>query len=181
MNPKRYLRNFIRGWLPKEPSLAYARKAPKPRAKLYLKTFSIIAAVIILSGVTFFGVKTYLRYSNPQSDITVSYFEKTINSTTINVGDIVEVRVMVGWHGYVLPEFKREVKITDPFPESYFALLNETNVYESAGYGGTYQLKYTLKAIGEQRVFSTLPQPELYLDNTQIRLTGTPPTVHILP
>ena len=122
-----------------------------------------------------------MRYSNPQSDVTASYFEKTINSTTVNVGDTIEVRVTVSWHGYVLPEFKREVKITDPFPESYFSLLNETNIYESAGYGGTYQLKYTLKATGGQEVFFTLPPPEFYLDSVQIRLTGTTPTVHILP
>jgi len=32
------------------------------------------------------------------------------------------------WHGYVFPEFKRDVKIVDSFPESTVVPVNEDNV-----------------------------------------------------
>ena len=179
MNPKKYLENRIRGWLPKEPSLAYAHKASKPRWKLYWKTLSIVVVVIVTAGITFTGVQTYIRYSNPQMDITASYYEKSVNCTTVDVGDIVEVRVLVGWHGYVIPEFKRDVRIVDPFPESYFTLASETNVYESRGYGGSYQLRYLLRVIGGEGVSTECPKPRLYLDNVEISINGTSPTVNI--
>lgn len=148
MNAKKRLENRIRGWLPKEPSLAYAQKEVKPRLKPYWKTFSIVIVMIVLFSITFVSVRTYMRYSNPQADVTASYFEKTLNSSKASVGDVVEVKVLVEWHGYVIPEFKREVKITDPFPESNFKLVGGSNIYESSGYGGSYQFKYLLKVIG---------------------------------
>lgn len=118
------------------------------------------------------GVQTYLRYSNPQLDITGGYYEKTVNCSTASIGDIVEVNVRVYWHGYVIPEFKRDVKIVDPFPENNFILAIESNVYESSGYGGSYQFKYLLKVIGEESVSIELPKPRLYLDNSEILLSG---------
>ena len=180
MNPKKYLQNHIRGWLPKEPSLAYAQKEVRPRWKPYRKTFSIVIVVIVLVSITFVGVRTYMRYSNPQADVTASYYEKTLNSSIANVGDVVEVKVVVDWHGYVIPEFKREVKITDPFPESNFKLVGGSNIYESSGYGGSYQFKYLLKVIGEEAEPTELPKPILYLDNAEISLKGTSATLNIL-
>ena len=91
----------------------------------------MLVVVVALVAVAFVGVRTYMRYSNPLTDITASYYEKTSNSTTVIVGDVVEVKVLVGWHGYVIPEFKRNVKIVDPFPESFFSLASGSNVYES--------------------------------------------------
>jgi hypothetical protein len=144
------------------------------------KLIMLIAVVVIaLSGITFVGIKTYIRYANPLMDITASYYEKNVNSSTVNVGDIVEVKVLVGWHGYVFPEFKRNVQIVDPFSESCFTFISENNVYESTGYGGSYQLKYSLRVIGGEGASTELPKPRLYLDNVEIPLNGTSPTLNI--
>ena len=132
-----------------------------------------------LAGVVYLGVNTYLRYSNPLMDITASYYEKTVNSTAVGVGDVVEVRVLVGWHGYVIPEFKRNMKIVDPFPESFFALASGSNVYESSGYGGSYRLKYLLRVVGGEGISTEFPKPRLCLNNVEIPLSGTSPTVNI--
>lgn len=43
----------------------------------------IVMVVIVLVGITFVDVKTYIRYSNPLMDITASYYEKTVNGTTV--------------------------------------------------------------------------------------------------
>ena len=168
------LKNRIRGWLPKEPITAYASKASKPRwRKPYWIAFTLVS-VIVLSSIIFVGARTYMRFSNPQEDITASYYEKTLNSTIASVGDTVEVKVLVYWHGYVIPEFKREVKIVDPFSENNFKLIGGNNTYfEPSGYGGSYQLKYLLKVIGEQTTTMELPKPRLYLDNFDIPLMGT--------
>jgi hypothetical protein len=172
MNLKKYIEKSIRGWLPKEPITAYASKASKPRwRKPYWIAFTLVV-IVGLAFATYTGVQTYLRYSNPQLDVTASYYEKALNSSIANVGDVVEVKVLAGWHGYVIPEFKREVKITDPFPESNFKLVGGSNIYESSGYGGSYQFKYLLKVIGEESVSIELPKPRLYLDNSEILLSG---------
>jgi hypothetical protein len=181
MSPKKYLKR-IRGWLPKESNLAYACKTPKPRWRnpLWI-TFGIIV-VVALGTFVFFGIRTYLHYINPAIDVAPSpYFERTTNSTTASVGDVVEVNVWVYWHGYVLPEFKRNVKIIDPFPESCFSLAskNETNVRESHGYGGSYQVKYLLRVVGGEGASVELLGPRLYLDDVEIPLTGTAPTLKI--
>ena len=181
MNIKKNLENRIRGWLPKEPSLAVARKTLKPRWRSpYWITFTLVIAVA-LAGVVYFSVNTYLRYSNPVMDVTASYYEKTVNATTVEVGDIVEVKVRVVWHGYVIPEFKRNIKIVDPFPENYFVLENGVNVYESSGYGGSYQHNYSLKVIGGEGASAELPKARLYIDNVEIPLVGENPTLNIAP
>jgi hypothetical protein len=178
MNVKKSLENLIRGWLPKEPSRAVAHETLKPRWRNpYWLTLTLVVAVA-LAGVVYFGVNTYLRYSNPLMDITASYYEKTVNSTTANVGDVIEVKVLVGWHGYVIPEFKRDVKVVDSFPESRFVLVNGTSVYEYKGYGGSDQFTYELRVIAEGNVVE-LPKPRLYLDNVEIPLAGTSPTLNI--
>ena len=166
-----------RGWLPKEPILAHAAQQSKRHWKPYLKTFSIAAAIILLASITFVGVRAYMRYSNPQLDVTASYYEKNSNSTAANIGDVVEVQLRVYWHGYVLPEFKREVKIVDPFPESRFSLANGTNsLTQSEGYGGSYQLNYTLRVVGDGGL-AELPKPRLYLNNIEIPLDNVNPTL----
>jgi len=167
------LKNRIRGWLPKEPITVYASKAAKPRwRKPYWIAFTLVA-IVGLAFATYTGVQTYLRYSNPQLDVTASYYEKTLNCSTASIGDVVEVNVLVGWHGYVIPEFKREVKIVDPYPESNFELVGGNNTYQYSGYGGGDQFKYLLKVIGEDFGSVELPKPRLYIDGSEIPLMGT--------
>ena len=172
MNPKKYVENRVRGWLPKEPIVAYANKQLKPRWRKPQWIALTLVAVVALAFFIYAGVQTYLRYSDPRLDVTASYFEKTLNCTTANVGDVVEVTVRVGWHGYVIPEFKRDVKVVDPFPEDRFTLVNGTNVFEYTGYGGSDQFTYKLKVVAELDDVE-LPEPKLYLDNVEIALTGT--------
>jgi hypothetical protein len=138
-----------------------------------------LVVAVALAGTVFIGASTYLRYSNPPADITACYYEKTVNNTTVKVGDVVEVNVFVYWHGYVIPEFKRNVKIVDPFPESYFTLTRESNVYESKGYGGSYQLKYLLRVVEGENVSIELPRPKLYLDNVEVSLEGASPALKL--
>ncbi len=161
----------VRGWLPKEPKLAYAPKTSKPRWRKPRWIVFTLIGIIALSSVTFLGIRTYIRYSNPQLDVTAAYFEKSSNCSTASVGDIVEVKVLVGWHGYVIPEFKRQVEIADPYPESSFQLVGGNNTYSYVGGGGsdvfTYQLKVTSAVEGLE-----LPEPKLYLNNVEIPLTG---------
>ena len=183
MNIKKSLENRVRGWLPKESRIVYMHKPSKSGWKIFWKTLSIVVVVIVLVGVAFVGVRTYLHYSNPALDVVPSpYYEKTTNSSTVGVGDIVEVDVWVHWHGYVLPEFKRNVKIVDPFPESFFSLAreNETNVYQSQGYGGSYRLKYLLRVVSGEGASAEFPAPRLYLDDVQIPLSGTSTTLKIV-
>jgi hypothetical protein len=178
MKLKESLENRIRGWLPKEQSIGLANKPLKPRWRSpYWITFTLVVAVA-LAGVVYFGVNTYLIYTSPLMVVTVSYYEKTVKATTVEVGDIIEVKVRVGWHGYVIPEFKRDVKVVDAFPESYFALVNGSNVYEYKGYGGSDQFAYDLKVIAEGNGVE-LPEPRLYLDNVEIPLDGVSPTLNI--
>src|SRR4030067_2044388 len=112
-------------------------------------------------------------------DITASYSEKTVSSTTVKLGDVVEVKVLVGWHGYVIPEFERNVKIVGSFPENYLVIEGGTNIYETSGYGGSYQYKYSLKVIVGEGVSAELPKPRLYIDNVEVPLAGTSPTLKI--
>jgi len=176
---KKSLESRIRGWLPKENSLAYMHKASEPRwRRPFWITLTVVVAVA-LAGTVFIGVSTYLRYSNPPVDITACYYEKTVNSTTLEVGDVVEVNVFVYWHGYVIPEFKRNVKIVDSFPESYFTLTSESNVYESKGYGGSYQFEYLLRVVEGEGVSVELPKPRLYLDNVEVSIEGTSPVLKL--
>ena len=177
MNLKKSLERRVRGWLPKEPIVAYANKPLKPRWRKPYRIALTLVALVALAFATYVGVETYLRYSDPQLDVTTSYFEKTLNCSSASVGDVVEVKTRVGWHGYVIPEVKRDVKVVDPFPESRFALVNGTNVYEYKGYGGSDQFTYHLRVIAEEGVVE-LPKPRLYLDDVEILLSGTSPTLN---
>jgi hypothetical protein len=178
MITKKSLENRIRGWLPKEPIVIYANKQLKPRWRKPIWIAFILVSVVALAFVTYAGVQTYLRYSNPRLDVTASYFEKTLNCSAASVGDVVEVKVRVGWHGYVIPEFKRDVKIIDPFPKGNFVLVNGTNVFEYKGYGGSDQFTYSLRIIAEGNTVE-LPKPRLYLDNVEVSLEGTSPTLKL--
>ncbi len=180
INLKKRVENRIRGWLPKEPSMAVAHKTLKSRWRSPYWIALTLVVVVALAAVSFEAVRTYVHYSNPAMDVAPSpYYEKSTNSTTVGIGDIVEVNVWVHWHGYVLPEFKRDIRIVDTFPDNYFTLASGTNILESKGYGGTYRLSYSLRVIGGEDVSAELPKPRLFLDNVEIGLSGESPTVNI--
>lgn len=171
MTTKKCPMKTVNGWLPKESKLAYA-KPFKPRWRKPQWIALTMLAVVALGFAVYAGVQTYLRYSDPRLDVTSAYFEKSLNCTTADVGDVVEVTVRVGWHGYVLPEFQRQVRVVDLFPEDKFDLVAGSNVYEYLGGGGSDQFTYTLKVVAEPDGLELL-KPKLYLDNVEIPLTGT--------
>ena len=182
MTLKKHFRQVIRGWLPKEPSMAVAHKTLKTRWRNPYWIALTLVVVVAMAAVTFVSVRTYMRYCNPVLDVAPSpYYEKTTNSSRVGIGDIVEVNVWVHWHGYVLPEFKRNVKIVDPFPERYLSLAreNETNVYQSQGYGGSYHLKSSLRVDSGEGSSAEFPAPRLCLDYVEIPLSGTSTTLKI--
>ncbi len=163
----------VRGWFPQEPRLAFAAKAAKPRWRRPAWVALTLVAVVALAFVAYTGVRTYIRYSNPQADVTAAYFEKSLNSTTAKVGDTVVVTFRVGWHGYALPECRRQVEIVDPYPQDAFKLVDGNNTIKYSGYGGSDQYSYLLKVTGNSEGAVELPKPKLYLDNTEIALLGS--------
>ncbi len=175
MNRKEALEKVVLGWLPKESSLAYASKRSKRRWRKPAWIAFTMVALIAIAFAMYTGVRTFIRYSNPQADVTASFFEKTLNCTKASVGNIVEVKVLIGWHGHLLPEFKRQVKIIDPFPESNFKLVGGNNTYEYSGFGGGDQFEYLLEVTSSNAGSIELPKPKLYLDNTEISLKGSSP------
>jgi hypothetical protein len=149
MTTKKDLENRIRGWLPKEPIAAYQNKPLKPRWKKPAWIALALVAVVALSFFVYRSAQTLIYYTNPQADITSAYFEKSTNCSTAKVGDAVEIQVSVYWHGHVVPEFKRQVEIVDPYPESSFQLVSGSNTLQYSGYGGSNQFQYLLKVIGD--------------------------------
>jgi len=110
-------------------------------------------------------------------DITASYYEKTVNGATAGIGDVVEVKVFVYWHGYVIPEFKRDVKIIDPFPE----LLRPCKRTQHSRIQRLSRklLTQIFAVIGGEGVLIELPKPRLFIDNVEIALSGESPTLSI--
>lgn len=168
----------IRGWLPKEITISHAVKAAKPRWRkpAWVALTTVTVCALVFAGYT--GIQTYIRYSNPQADVTGAYFEKTLNCTQATVGDVVEVKVSVGWHGYVLPEFKRQVQIIDSYTDA-FELISGNITRQYNGYGGSDEIQYLLKITWGVGVIP-LPKPELYLDNVGINLSGQAPSIQIV-
>jgi hypothetical protein len=158
----------LRGWLPKQPIAACQTKPLKTR---WRNPAWIVFALIVIVALSFFvykGIQTLIFYTNPQADITASYYERSLNCSTANIGDIVEVQTGVYWHGHVFPEFKRQVNITDSFPEGSFQLVSGNNTRQYNGYGGGNQIVYLLKVIGNTTSPIELPKPILCLDNIEI-------------
>ncbi|MCW4004283.1 MAG: hypothetical protein NWE95_10275 [Candidatus Bathyarchaeota archaeon] len=172
MKVKKTLEMRLRGWLPKETNIAHANKSLKPRWRKPAWIALTLVTIIVLSSAVFVGAQTLIRYSNPQADVTASYFEKTLNCTKASVGDVVEVKVSLYWHGYIIPEFKRQAEIIDAYPENIFELVDGNNTYQYSGYGGGNEFKYSLKVISNATVSTELPKPRLYLDNVEIPLDG---------
>ncbi|XHH10393.1 MAG: hypothetical protein ACFCUE_07130 [Candidatus Bathyarchaeia archaeon] len=165
------------GWFPKEPLNLHASRPFKPRWKK-LQWVALTAVVVVVLGFAVFsGVQTFLRWSDPRLDVTANYFEKSINATSVHVGDSVEVTVRVGWHGRVLPEFAREVRVIDDLPKGT-VLVDGDNGFEYIGCGGSDQIVYTLK-ITESTGLTELPKPKLFLDDTEIALNGASPRLEV--
>lgn len=167
-----------RGWLPKEVTIAHSANTVKPRWRNPAWIALTVVTVCALSFAGFTGVQTYIRYSNPQADVTASYFEKTLNCTQATIGDVIEVNVLVGWHGHIFPEFKRQVKIVDAYPDN-FELIRGNITRHYIGYGGGDQLQYQLKIIAGNGSIE-LPKPELYLDNIPVSLSGNTPIIQLI-
>lgn len=175
MKKKQILESRIRGWFPKEPLTCYVHNPVKSKFKKPVWiVFTLVTLIIVCFGA-YIAAQTYIRYINPQADVTSSYFERRLNCTSASVGDFVEVTVLVNWHGRVFPEFKREVETIDFFPESNFQLADGHNSFNYSGYGGGYQFEYTLKVISCDRNNTSVgfPNTKLFLDNTEILLKST--------
>lgn len=83
---------------------------------------------------------------------------------------MIEVQVWVYWHGHVLPEFMRQVKIVDTYAENNYQLIGGNNTLQYSGYGGNKQFEYLLKVVDNNTESVELAKPRLYLDNTEIPL-----------
>jgi len=142
---------------------------------LVVGTFIILLAVAIA-----YGVQVWIRKVNPLMDVPRAEFDKTVNVTRVRIGDVIKVEVFIGWHGHVLPEFRRDVKIVDPFPEDYFILVDESNICEYRGRGPGPGFSYSLKVVGGLAESVMLPKPIFYLDEVEIPLSGTSPIVQII-
>ncbi|MGD6933647.1 MAG: hypothetical protein ACQCN5_05525 [Candidatus Bathyarchaeia archaeon] len=170
------LSNRIRGWFPKDSKIKMTTMKPRWKKPQWIAL--TVVATIALAFIAYSGVQTVLRWSDPRLDVTASYFEKRVNATTVNVGDSVEVTVQAGWHGRVLPELVRDVKVVDALPEGT-ALVDGVNTFEYKGYGGSDQFVYTIK-VTEKTGVTELPNPKLFLDGTEIALSGTSPKLDVL-
>lgn len=148
-----------RGWLPKELVLHANRQQLRWKSPRWIALTLVV--VVALAFVAYSGVQTLLRWSNPKLDVTASYFEKTLNSTSVHVGDLLVVTYRVGWHGHIFPEFGRNVKVVDELPKDGFVLVNGTNIHEYLGSGGSDQFSYTVKVTGQKGVVE-LPEPKLF-------------------
>jgi hypothetical protein len=175
MTLKRILIKHVRGWFPQEPKLAYATRPSKPRWRRPAWLALSLIAILAIASAGYVGAQTFLRFSNPQADVTAGYYEKTLNCTSAVAGDVVEVNVKVYWHGHVLREFKRQVEIVDAFPQT-FRLVGGNKTYPGSGYGGTYQFSYQNQPFTDGATVDNSAAPKLYLDNTEIPLRNLNPT-----
>lgn len=178
MKLKRHVDGWFRGWLPKEAIIARSANLIKPRWRKPAWITLTVVTVCALTFAGFTGIQTYMRYINPQADVTASYFEKTLNCTQATVGDVVEVTVLVNWHGHVFPEFKRQVEIVDVYTDN-FELISGNITRQYSGYGSGDQLQYQLKVTNGNDTIE-LPKPELYLDNKKISLSGQTPSIQLI-
>jgi hypothetical protein len=126
-----------------------------------------------------YGIEVWMWKTNPLMDVPSAEFQKTVNATTVRQGDIVRVNLFIGWHGHVLPEFTRHVKVVDPYPEDCLILVTGSNTYEYNGAGPGPGFTYTLKVVGGQGKTLQLPQPKFYLDDVEIPLNGESPSLQI--
>ena len=150
----------------------------RKRQRIVLVVASIFLTVV--AGLVIpYGIGVWMRKTDPLMDVPRAEFQKTVNATTVRTGDVFRVDVFIGWHGHVLPEFTRHVKVVDSYPEDYFILVSGSNIYEYHGRGPGPGFTYTLKVIGGQGRTVQLPPPKFYLDGVEIPLGGTSPLIQI--
>jgi len=137
----------------------------------------VVFLALISVGSVLFGYKAWMRKANPLIDVPRAEFYKTINATTARVGDVVMVQLFIGWHGGIMPEYIRNIKIGDPFPEENFVLVSGNNIHESRGTGPGPGYSYLLKITGGEGAVIKLPEPMFYLDGVEIPLNGTSPSL----
>jgi len=63
---------------------------------------SIFLTVIAGLAVAY-GIEVWMRKTNPLIDVPSAEFQKTVNATTVRMGDVFRVDIFIGWHGHVLP------------------------------------------------------------------------------
>jgi len=138
------------------------------------------AFLTVVVGLTVaYGIEVWMRKTNPLTDVPTAEFQKTLNMTTVRMGEVFKVDIFIGWHGHMLPEFTRHVKVVDPYPEDYVILVNGSNIYEYHGGGPGPSFAYALKVVGGQGKTVELPPPKFYLDGVEIPLSGTSPQIQI--
>lgn len=145
-----------------------------------LLVVGIISVVVISSLLLAYGVEAWMCKTDPLRDVPNAEFQKTISKTQAAIGDTFTVDVFIGWHGHVLPEWTRHVKVFDSYPEDYFVLAGGNNTYEYNGYGPGPAFTYSLRVVSGAGTVVQLPAPKFYLDGTEIPLTGTAPEIAIL-
>ena len=143
----------------------------------------LVIASILLTAIAglaaAYGIGVWMRKANPLIDVPSAEFQKTVNMTTVRMGDAFRVEIFIGGHGHVLPEFTRHVRVVDPYPEDCFTLVNGSNTYEYHGGGPGPWFTYTLKVVGGKGKTVQLPTPRFYLDGVEIPLSGTSPLIQI--
>jgi len=147
------------------------------------RIIALVVASAFLTVITGFavayGIEVLMRKTNPLLDVPSAEFLKTVSVTTVKMGEVFEVDVFIGWHGHILPEFTRHVKVVDPYPEEYFILVSGSNTCEYHGGGPGPGFTYSLKVVGGQGKTVQLPSPKFYLDGVEIPLNGNCPLIQI--
>jgi len=141
--------------------------------------FAYAFLTVIVGLAVAYGIEVLMRKANPLADVPNAEFLKTVNATNVSLSDVLSVDVFIGWHGHVLPEFTRHVKVVDLYPGDYFILENGSNICEYHGGGPGPSFAYTLKVVGGQGETVQLPPPKFYLDGVEIPLSGTSPLIQI--
>jgi len=150
------------------------RRSPKIVLVVAFTFLTVIAGLAVA-----YGIEVWMRKTNPLVDVPSAEFLKTVDMTTVRMGDVLRVGVFIGWHGHVLPEITRHVKVVDPYPEDYFTIVNGSNICEYHGGGPGPSFTYTLRVVGDQGKIVQLPPPKFYLDGVEIPLSGTSPQIQI--
>jgi len=151
----------------------------KGRSRRIISAAAFIFLTVIASLAVVYGVAAWVRKANPLIDVPSAEFQKTANATAVRIGDVFRVDIFIGWHGHVLPESTRHVKVVDPYPKGYFILVNGSNIYEYYGTGPGPDFTYLLEVVGGQGRTVQLPSPKFYLDGVEIPLSGTAPLIRI--